>query len=330
MENSMNIQEMLDKKAKRKSAVSSVLPFVGLIFITVFLIFATEGLIIKQSNLLSLINQCFTVCIVGVGAAFVYGHGGMDFSIGASAGLAQYVSVMVLTKIGLPVYVAILASIVVGIIASTTVGSVSILLRVPPFVTSLCIRAICMGILALGVNAAGGEITIDYNRYEFFNNEFLKLGILIFIIGLGYFLFEKTALGKSIRSIGGNITTAFQAGVKINKIMIFAYSILGFCVGLAAFFQMTRVGGISANSGGGLEFDIMIALILGGFPMAGGTSARLRAVIIGAITITILTNGLIIWGLDVNLVNGLKGLLFIIIVALSYDRSNLKQVQLAT
>jgi ribose transport system permease protein len=92
---------------------------------------------------------------------------------------------------------------------------------------------------------------------------------------------------------------------------------------------LIRAGGIvTAGSGSGLEFDVMIALILGGFPLSGGSAAKLRAVIIGAFTITILSNGMILWGLDMNFVNAIKGLLFLVIIAVSYDRSRIKQVNM--
>jgi len=323
--NSLSIQEKLDRNAKRKEILTAVLPFTGLVFITALLLIVTDGVLIKGSNLVNLLNQCFTVSLVGVGAAFVYAHGGMDFSIGASCGLAQFVSLVILNKMGLPVYVAIIGSLLVGIVASTLVGSVAVLLRVPAFVTSLCVRSICAGLLTVGVNNSGIDMVIDYDKYLGFNSEFIKLGVLIVIIALGYFFFEKTVAGKNERAIGGNIITAFQAGVKVNKNMILAYSFLGLCVGIAAFFQLTRVGVVTAQSGSGLEFDIMIAIVLGGFPMAGGSMAKLRAVIIGALTLTVLSNGLIIWGLDVSIVNGVKGLLFIAIIAISYDRSSFKQ-----
>ena len=322
--NTLSIQETLDKKARRQEVISSMLPFAGLTFISVFLIVVTKGRILNPSNLVNLINQCFTVSLVGVGAAFVYAHGGMDFSIGASSGLAQFVSILILTRTGFPVWVAILVSILIGVICSTLVGSASILLRVPVFITSLSVRSICAGILALGTN--GMELRLDYARYAGFNNALLKLSVLIAMIAIGYYLFEKTALGRKEKAMGGNIRTAFQAGVKVDKSRILTYSIMGFCVGLAAFFQLTRAGIVTASSGSGLEFDIMMAIVLGGFPMMGGSAAKFRAVIIGAMIITILSNGLIIWGVDFTIINGLKGLLLIAIVAISYDRTNQKQM----
>ena len=83
---------------------------------------------------------------------------------------------------------------------------------------------------------------------------------------------------------------------------------------------------VTSNSGIGIEFNILIALALGGFPMSGGASARIRSMLVGALTITFLTNGLIIAGLAMEYVNIVKGLLFITVIAVSYDRTNLKQV----
>ena len=101
---------------------------------------------------------------------------------------------------------------------------------------------------------------------------------------------------------------------------------LGICVGIAAFFYLTRLGVVRSNSGRGVEFDVMIALVLGGFPLAGGSNARFRSAIIGAVIVTILSNGLTLWGLGPELVAGVKGLLFVTVIAVSYDRSAMKEM----
>ena len=71
---------------------------------------------------------------------------------------------------------------------------------------------------------------------------------------------------------------------------------------------------------------MMIAMVLGGFPMSGGSFARFRQFILGGVTMTILSSGLIMCGLDVSLVAGVKGLIMLLIVGLTYDRSVMKQV----
>ena len=137
----------------------------------------------------------------------------------------------------------------------------------------------------------------------------------------GYYLFEMTPFGKQDKAIGGNENTARQAGVSVKKIKLISYILIGFCTGMAAVFQMFRNGEVTAQSGTGLEFNLMLAVILGGMPMRGGEKCRFISAIIGAITVAVLENGLVLWGLDLSFVNGIKGLLFVIIVGLSYDKS---------
>jgi ribose transport system permease protein len=199
------------------------------------------------------------------------------------------------------------------------VGGLSLVFRVPVFVCSLCIRSICTGVL--NTVLANKEILLTYSDYAHLNNAGLKLGILLLLFVVGFYLFNYTAIGKNQRAIGGNQNTTKQAGISISPNIFIAFLFLGICIGVASFFSIFRVASVSAQSGSGLEFSIMTAIALGGFPFTGGDKARLHAAVVGAITVSILTNGLALWGLDVNLVNGVKGALFIAIVGLSYDRS---------
>ena len=123
-----------------------------------------------------------------------------------------------------------------------------------------------------------------------------------------------------MRAIGGNPLTANHAGTKTKKTILIAYIILGVCVGVAAIFQMFRNGKVTPLSGTGIEFNMMMAIVLGGFPMRGGEKGKISSAIIGALTVALLANGLTLWGVDVSLTNGIKGILFVVIIGLSYDR----------
>lgn len=322
------IQNKLNEKEKKRQIFLSLLPFAGLTFIIIFLGLLTGGRLFLFGNLMNIVNQCFTVSIIGIGAAFVYAHGGMDFSMGPICGLAQYICVVMLAQLGLPIWVAFAMAIIIGILFSSIVGSVSIFLGVPVFVVSLCVRSFCSGILTTAVNSAGGEVNINYAQYSQYGSIWIKLIVLVVFVFAGNFLFEKTAFGKAQKAMGGNETTVLHGGVNTKKYKILAYSIMGLCIGVAGFFQLMRFGTVSGQSGSGLEFEIMIAMVLGGFPMQGGSGAKLRAMLIGALTITILSNGLTLASVDVSYVNALKGILLIIIVGVSYDRSSMKQISI--
>lgn len=317
--NNEEIQLRLNRQEKRRQILKRMLPFVGLAFVFFFFLIVTEGKLLNEQNRENLINQCFTLTIVCVGAAFVHGHGGSDFSIGATCGCAQLVMGALMTMTELPLAVCLLLGILTAVSGAAILAAVSLYFKVPVFVGSMCIRYVFSGILLTATQKM--SIFISQTEYGYMNNTWLKAVVLVVFIAVGYYLFEHHALGKSLRAIGGNLQTARQAGVKIKKNIFIAYVILGVCVGVAAMFQMFRNGSVTSNSGNGVEFNMMMAIVLGGFPMSGGDRSRLSSAIVGALTVTILVNGLTLWGVDANLVNGIKGLLFVAIVAISYDRS---------
>lgn len=313
------VQERLNRKERRRNIISQVLPYAGLVSIFLFFLIVTKGALVNRMNLANLVNQCFTLTVVAMGGVFVYAHGGADMSIAATCGVAQLVAAVLLTQLGLPLWACLSAAVVVAVLGACMTASVALVLGVPVFVGSMCIRAIFSGILSTATS--GSKIFVSQARYGFMNDVAVKGIVLVVLFLAGYYLFECTALGKRDRAIGGNEQTARQAGINTKRIKLISYMILGFCVGVAAVFQMFRNGEVTAQAGTGLEFNMMLAIVLGGLPMRGGEKSRFSAAIVGALTVTILENGLVLWGLDAMLVNGVKGLLFVIIIGLSYDKS---------
>lgn len=313
------IQRRLDEKARRKDIVNQFIPYIGLVGIFVFFLIVTKGNLINEMNRANLVNQSFTLMMVAIGGSFVFAHGGSDMSIAATCGCGQLVAAMLLMRLGLPLWVCILACMAVTVMGSCMTASIGLVLGVPVFVGSMCIRSIFSGVLTSATT--GAKIFVSQTSYGYMNDMMLKLYILLAMVMAGYYLFEYTPLGKMNRAIGGNELTATQAGIDAKRVKLISYILLGVCVGIAATFQMFRNGEVTAQSGTGLEFNMMLAVILGGMPMRGGEKCRFLSAIIGALTVTILENGLTLWGLDVNLVNGVKGILFVVIVGLSYDKS---------
>ena len=312
------IQAELEKKAARKEIMNVIVPYLGLIFIVLFFVIVSGGLFLGRDNLENLINQGFVLCMIAIGSSFVYAHGGMDFSIGAVAGVAMLVCGLMILQ-GLPIWLCFLATVAVCVLGACCTAGITLFLGVPVFIGSMCVRTSFQGILKTFCQTS--DIAIDFNKYSYMNNVGTKVVILIIAILIGYYLFNYTVIGKYNKALGGNSKTAEQAGVAKKKWIFIAFLLMGICVGIAAIFAFFRTGKVTAYSGNGYEFNIMMAIALGGFPMAGGEKSKISAAIVGALTVTCLTNGLGLWGLDATLISGVKGVLFVVIVALSYDRS---------
>ena len=99
-EQNLLIQARLDKQAARKQVIGRIVPYFGLVFLFIFFTIVTKGLFISKKNLTNMVEQCFTMCIVATGAAFVYAQGNMDFSIGSACGVAQMCGAILLLHKG--------------------------------------------------------------------------------------------------------------------------------------------------------------------------------------------------------------------------------------
>lgn len=314
----LEIQQRLDKKAARKKLFTNIVPYFGLVFTVIFFALVTGGRFLMADNMGNLINQGFVLSLIAIGSAFVYAHGGMDFSVGSVSGVAQLVCGLMVVA-GVPLPLCLLTTVLICVLGAFCTAGITLLLGVPVFVGSMCVRTSFAGILKTYTQTQ--EIAVVYQDYAFMNNVVIKAIILLAVILISYYLFNYTVVGKYNKAIGGNARTAQQAGISQKKMVFIAYTLMGICVGIASIFAFFRVGKVSAYSGNGYEFNVMMAIVLGGFPMAGGDRSKISSAIIGALTVTALSNGLGMWGLDPTVISGVKGVLFVIIVALSYDRS---------
>lgn len=290
----LQIQAQLDRQAARKQAIGRVVPYLGLVFLFVFFTIVTGGLFISPKNLSNMVEQCFTMCIIATGAAFVYAQGNMDFSIGSACGVAQMCGAILLLHKGWPMPLAMLVTILIPVVTCCIVSTIAVVFHVPVFIGSMCVRSLLAGLLTIGV--AKQEIVVPVSNWPIMTNGVFKAIVQVAVIAIGVYLFHFTRIGKWAKAIGGNRNTAKQAGIKIVQQQFLAYVLLGLCVGIAGVFQLFRNSTVSMGSGSGIEFNIMLAVVLGGFPMSGGDKATLPAAVIGAITATLLTNGLSMWG----------------------------------
>lgn len=312
------LQARLNRKARRSERISIILPFVGLIFLIMFFGIASHGVFLESGNLENLINQCYPLTIIAVGAAFVYANGGMDMSLGAVYAISQLVMAALL-HIEMPVVPAILLSIGIAIVCCLVTAGVHVFLNVPVFICSMCMMSICNGIVVYAVS--GADIRVSYLKYAYLNSPVIKAIVLVMVITAGWLLFKYTLLGKGLRAIGGNAQASRICGINRGKLTILGFVVLGVTIGLSAVFSLMRTGLISGATGSGMNLNIMIAIVLGGFPLTGGSKCRLIAPVIGALMVTVLVNGIQILGFDAAVANLCKAILFLVIIALTYDRS---------
>lgn len=317
------IQEKLNKDAHRKELVTALLPYAGIVVLIIVFTILTKGRFTSKNNLNLLLNQSFTMVIIIIGATFLYTLGAMDMSLGQVTGVSALVMTILYNK-NVPLLICILAGMAVAIMFMCVTATAKNYLKINPFIASLCVSNICSGIVS--AVSKKNKVIFPYSKAPWLNNVGLKISVLIILVMVGYFLYNYTAFGKSLKAIGGSPMVSRISGIRVEYTTYLAYVVMGITIAICALFMVVRAGEVDPSFGSSTNLNVMVAIVLGGFPLHGGADAKFSTPIIGALMVIVLTNGLGMLGQATALGYGIKGLLFIIVIALTYDKSKGKLV----
>jgi ribose transport system permease protein len=283
-------------------------------FIVIFLVFfiASGGKNLALFNLQAILDQTIVVIIGGLGAIFVIALGSVDMTIGITLALSGIFSSIVADKTGVP-FLIIPTALLTGAIMGTLTGIIVSQFKVPSFMATLAILIGMRGV----INYIQTNTGLHYfpASLKWINLFGVKITILVVLIAVILYLFEYTKLGKYCRAIGENETATAYVGVPVQKIRILSYLLSGVMASIASLVTMANLGGTSTTMGVFYELQVMIAIFLGGVLVTGGTTARIYKLIVGAFTITIIENGLILSGFSSSEVSeAVKGVLLMVIL----------------
>jgi ribose transport system permease protein len=205
-------------------------------------------------------------------------------------------------------------------------GYVFSVLKIPSFMTTLGIGYITIGIGILVTKGNPIVITdwgfrqLGVGKIGGIPVSFLLAAVLI---GIMWFLNEKTIFGRHILAVGGDEAIARDLGIRVNLVKIGVLGIAGAEYGLVGALLTAKLGSGDITAPLGLTFDSIGACVLGGIAITGGIGSIPKA-IIGAFILTILQNGMILMGINPYVQRGIIGIILIMTVALTIDRQKIK------
>lgn len=296
--------------------VKSIVPFLGLIFIIVFFQVTTGGKLLSAANMKTFSNYAFLTLVPACGGVFLMSQGNMDYSMAGivcvSAALGATVSK---TSIPLAILVIFLTALSMGAINAFA----HVVLGVNSFIATLAASFVYNGVAS--VLLGGGSITSNYD-FKKADTIPLKYGTIVVVIIIAFIVFNYTSFGKHCRAIGARQEVAHQSGVSVKIERAIPFFISAFICGLVAVFTLVRTCSAATTSGGTIQLNTMLGLLLGGVPFSGGWNSKFRSVIIGGLIMAVVTNGLFLLNLSSANQQLIKGFIFIVAVALSFDREN--------
>ena len=137
---------------------------------------------------------------------------------------------------------------------------------------------------------------VDFGRGLIFGKIPLAIAMMIAAVAIFIFIEKKTVIGRHSFAIGANPIAAKLSGINSIGIVSFLYVIVGLFAGLSGILQASRVGLAAPNVAKGLEFDVIVAIILGGTSMMGGVGSTM-GMFLGALVVGFSSNGLVLLGI---------------------------------
>ena len=301
------------------------------VFIVIFLVMSLFApRFFNAYNIGALLGTVMLNGIVVIGFTIVLICGHLDLSTVAIINMSGNLALFLVKSTGnffLGIGVATLAGIGIGFLNGFLVTKA----RINSFIATLGMSTLLQGLVTYSNNAATRSIR-DYSVTEFLDIRPLPFlpnrAIVAFIIVIIMFLFmTRTAVGKNFYLVGGNIESAWYAGLNTNRYLTAAFMLNGafaaFGGALYSCYMASAMADIGAQGISPLN-TLIAASVLGGASLSGGRGDVLQS-FFGVLTLTTLYNGLTCFHLGYEMqifINGIVLVLVVLIEAVGEYRRN--------
>jgi ribose transport system permease protein len=297
------------------------------VLIALIILFSfTSPYFLTVRNLTNILIQNTYFIIVAIGLSFVMIGGGIDLSVGYQMSLVGVVTAMLMMVYHLPVWLAVLAGLLLGTTLGLINGLIVTSIRIFPLIATLATATVFQGI---------SYIISKANTFRGYPEQFLFLTkgklwgipfdiILTIIIALLVsIVYSETVFGFRLLALGGNEEASRLAGINTRKMKILIYVICGFFTAVATMVMISKSNTTNSSFGPGTEFIALTAAIVGGVSFMGGEGS-IQSLIAGVLLLAVLGNGMQLagWGTYAQFI--VRGIILLGAVAFDQFQRNAK------
>jgi ribose transport system permease protein len=252
-------------------------------------------------NVLNILRQASLTFLIASGLTLTILTAGLDLSVGANVGLSACVAATVMKSSG-SIALGALAGLTFGSVVGILNGLMVTVLKLPPFIATYGMLWTLNGVTYWFM--AGETIHGFAPGFRTLGSGYW-LGIPVPIYVMAAFLaaggvFTRyTTFGHEVYAIGANREAARLSGIPVRARLNLVYTLSGAMAGLAAIVYLARLNSAEADIGEALTLPAIAAVLIGGTSLFGGVGS-LTGTLVGALTLTLVVNGMNLWAVDAN------------------------------
>ncbi|MEV0970722.1 ABC transporter permease [Microtetraspora glauca] len=248
-------------------------------------------------SLVDIVRFGAPLILVALGMTLVIATGGIDLSVGSVVAISGALACLRISDLGDQnstggVLGAVVLALALSLVLGAWNGFLVAGIGIQPIIATLILMVAGRGLAQLVTD--GQIITVNSSPYKLIGGGYwltLPFGIIIVaaVLALTAFLTRRLALGLLIESVGGNAEASRLAGISARGVLMMVYAFCGLCAGVAGLMISSNVSSADGNNAGlWIELDAILAVVIGGTPLAGGRFS-LSGTVLGALIIQTLT-----------------------------------------
>ncbi|WP_313279360.1 ABC transporter permease [Timonella senegalensis] len=314
----------------------------GFIAVTIgfFVYFAvTEPAFATSSSIFAMLKFASVTAILGIGVMFTMVVGGLDLSIGSTAGLSVQLAAMTMVFYNMNAGTAIVAVLLGGLVVGCLNAFLIVVCKIPDLLATLAVMFVIQGAKLIPVNGqsvSGGMVRQDGTVAPGkFDPAFLKIDrgylgpvplpvvIMLVVVVVAWFILARTSWGRILYAIGSNPDAARLAGVRVGLHRALAYIMCSLFASVGGLILVSRIGqgDVAAGSSSLLE---AVAVALVGTSVLGLAKPNAWGTLLGALLIAIVLTGMNMKGLQYYHQDTAKGLVLLLALLFSFTVSRRK------
>ncbi len=286
-------RSLAGRRYQRELVLVAALVLAGVVFT------AHSDAFLSARNLTTILRNSVDLAVIAAGMTIVIVLGGIDVSVGGILAVAA-ICIGRAWHAGWPEPLVVAIGLGVGAALGTLNGAVIAFTRTPPIIATLGAMYIFIATLFLVIG--GTWISGLPNSLSFLvRGAFLGVPagawIIVAIYGACWLMLRRMPWGRHVVAVGCDERAARLAGVRVERVKIEAYALLGLLAGVAAVLYVARLRNVEVNIGTNVALEAIAATVLGGASIRGGVGSLLGA-LLGVLFIKVMQNGLVLAGVS--------------------------------
>jgi simple sugar transport system permease protein len=267
--------------------------------------------------------QAAVIGVMTIGLAGTILLGDIDLSTVGIMAVSATVGVLLFKTAHIPAILAMLIILAMGALLGFINGVLIAKLKTVALIETLAMNTTLAGVV-LAITR-GRTITVAEPAYTGIGQGklfgFLPYLVIVLVVVyiIMYYVWRKTALGRSMFAVGGNASCARVSGINVDRIRIATFTISGLLAGLAGVMLSSKMGSINSVFGSSYSMDTIAAAVIGGTSLSGGIG-RVSGVLGGVMLLNFVQVGLQVFGLDSYYVQMATGLIIMLAVLIDSMR----------